>query len=142
MPQVVMDVDELYHHGILGQKWGVRRTEAQLGNFISRSTKKASSAIKKYDSSQKEDARLRIKNSHGNKGAAIAKEAAYGGARKIGVALGSGTINALSAVALAKGKVGAAKALSSIGSVAYTSASIANAAYTGKNIAYLALSKK
>ena len=36
-----MDPNELYHHGIKGMKWGVRRTKAQLG-YKTGSTKKRS----------------------------------------------------------------------------------------------------
>lgn len=32
---------ELYHHGVKGQKWGVRRTAAQLGRAVARGTSKA-----------------------------------------------------------------------------------------------------
>lgn len=32
--------DELYHHGVKGQKWGVRRTKAQLGYKTTSSAKK------------------------------------------------------------------------------------------------------
>lgn len=32
--------DELCHHGVKGQKWGVRRTKAQLGYKTTSSTKK------------------------------------------------------------------------------------------------------
>jgi hypothetical protein len=38
--------DELYHHGVPGMKWGVRRTPAQLGHKPS--GKKKSSKAKKY----------------------------------------------------------------------------------------------
>lgn len=41
-----MDNYELYHHGVKGQKWGVRRTAAQLGH--SPAAKKASAVGKKF----------------------------------------------------------------------------------------------
>ena len=43
--------EELYHHGVKGMKWGIRRTSAQLGNKSS-STKKSFSA-KKSSSAKK-----------------------------------------------------------------------------------------
>lgn len=38
---------ELYHHGIKGQKWGVRRTAAQLGRAVASGVKKTGKAISK-----------------------------------------------------------------------------------------------
>ena len=38
---------ELYHHGIKGQKWGVRRTAAQLGHRVAGAAKIAGKAIEK-----------------------------------------------------------------------------------------------
>lgn len=43
MPYRVIREDELYHYGVKGMKWGVRRTAAQLGRAI----KKAGSSLKK-----------------------------------------------------------------------------------------------
>lgn len=37
-----MDSLTIYHHGVKGQKWGVRRTPAQLGHKISKSIRKRS----------------------------------------------------------------------------------------------------
>lgn len=38
---------ELYHHGIKGQKWGVRRTAAQLGHRVAGAAKTTSKTIGK-----------------------------------------------------------------------------------------------
>lgn len=42
-----MENKELYHHGILGMKWGIRRTPAQLGHKPSEGGKKTSSRSNK-----------------------------------------------------------------------------------------------
>lgn len=38
---------ELYHHGIKGQKWGVRRTAAQLGHRVAKAAKSAGKTLGK-----------------------------------------------------------------------------------------------
>ena len=49
-----MDEDELYHYGVKGQKWGVRRTKAQLGyKTTSSKKKKDNSFIKSYVNKRK-----------------------------------------------------------------------------------------
>lgn len=45
---------ELYHHGIKGMKWGVRRTAAQLGHVVAR--RKKAHAAKKADNEKKKAA--------------------------------------------------------------------------------------
>ena len=55
---------ELYHYGVKGMKWGVRRTAAQLGHLISTSVKKRSEkreAKKASKKAEKEAERLKRK---------------------------------------------------------------------------------
>ena len=42
-----MNEYELYHHGVKGQKWGVRRTAAQLGHRVAKAAKTAGKAVGK-----------------------------------------------------------------------------------------------
>ena len=44
---------ELYHHGVKGMKWGVRRTKAQLGHKVKKTLKKAGKALSKTVAEQK-----------------------------------------------------------------------------------------
>ena len=40
-----MENYELYHYGVKGMKWGVRRTAAQLGHVVKKGYKKTQSAV-------------------------------------------------------------------------------------------------
>lgn len=134
--------NELYHHGILGMKWGHRKAISNITEKLASTGRKK---ISDLNSHEKRNANLRIKNNkkYGKsaKAAAIGNEVRYGVARHIGIALGTGTLHALSDVELAKGHTATASALSTISTVTYASASVANTVVTGKNVTYLLLAK-
>ena len=58
---------ELYHHGVKGQKWGIRRTAAQLGHRIAKAGKaisKAGKATGKAITKSTEQHRKEVKEKH------------------------------------------------------------------------------
>ena len=50
--------EELMHYGVKGMKWGVRRTAAQLGHFVSKGGKKIGNNIKNKYAKRKEERRV------------------------------------------------------------------------------------
>ena len=58
MPYRVVRDDELYHYGVKGMKWGVRRTAAQLGHLV----KKGASKIKDRISESNKKRKIRKQN--------------------------------------------------------------------------------
>lgn len=57
-----MDNTQLYHHGIKGMKWGVRRTPAQLGHTIKQRKlkKKRAASLEKARQARKEKAEFEV----------------------------------------------------------------------------------
>lgn len=58
--------DELYHHGVKGMKWGVRKDKPGSGNFRQRSSEKLSVA-RNYTGSKRSDALTRARRKNINK---------------------------------------------------------------------------
>lgn len=48
--------DYIYHYGIKGQKWGIRRTPEQLGHVVGKAKKKVKSAVEKISPKKKKPA--------------------------------------------------------------------------------------
>ena len=72
----IQNGNELYHHGILGQKWGVRRFQNADGSRTSAGKQRYAAKIEKYNA---KEARLREKadNAKTNIGRTIALDRAY-----------------------------------------------------------------
>ena len=62
-----MPYNELYHHGIKGQKWGVRRFQNEDGTYTSEGLKNRKKAYKEHIRSAKKEYRQVIKDSKKNK---------------------------------------------------------------------------
>ena len=61
MNKYILDItfsDELYHHGILGQKWGIRRFQNPDGSLTSAGKKRYDSFIKREDRAKKKEIRI------------------------------------------------------------------------------------
>ena len=59
-----MESSELYHHGIKGMKWGIRRTKAQLGHDTTKKKRSLKESYTEYRKkrSEKKNAKLQKKN--------------------------------------------------------------------------------
>lgn len=53
MDYIIVD-GELYHYGVKGMKWGIRRTAAQLGHKVASGAKKVATAAKEAHAKRKE----------------------------------------------------------------------------------------
>lgn len=82
--------NELYHHGILGQRWGVRRTEAQLARSSKRTTSSKKVSTKEAERNKVKsmsDAELRQRINR------IQMERQYSQLNKKGISAGQKFIN-------------------------------------------------
>lgn len=115
---------ELYHHGVKGQKWGVRRTAAQLGNRI----KAKRDANKKERYKRAEDV---INKYGGSKGTAAFVRAGKGYLYQIGKNFCTGSA-AAATMHLAMNAVNPTAA--AIGFVATTAIALGDAGLTARNL--------
>lgn len=51
-----MEYDELYHYGIKGMKWGIRRTAEQLGHVVKKSAKKVKTSFEEAREKRRQQA--------------------------------------------------------------------------------------
>lgn len=100
--------NQLFHYGIKGMKWGVRRSDAQLA----RARKEKLREINEKQRKQEQKSSARRMNALTNSGAHATVTSAKRAAGSAAVALGSAAIGSAATYALAKkGKPEAAKAI-------------------------------
>lgn len=93
--------DELFHHGVKGQKWGIRRSRQELGyeDYGGRLNKVQRSLLKRYNKDMKKGTRLQaraetIKNRGGDPSKKVDKAKAFLSSAKMAKAM-SATYNSL-----------------------------------------------